>query len=903
MTGSTLETRLRPGRDVNDTSWIVQRYRRDWKAGRAQDVVFDPTREALTLRPLPRPEIAADWLPLAPVEGPDGTRYRSDPEADRILHKRACDADYQAVPGLDRRGFATGQLNTPTGLTIDARGRLYIADSGNSRVQIVDIATTEVIAVLTEGLVRPVQVAISDTGDVFVADPGTGRIHVFTSTFSPCDTLDLATRNPWDDTLWDAKKPAPRPLAITIMANGTLGVFDPYRPLLWHMTQSGVALQALPWPVAGQEPDGWAATPPRFAARGEMYLGPLDGSLHDMAWHRVLLDADTPDGTEISVQSFASNTHDASVINWAPRHPIAVPKARADRTGIELDRLVQSSTDLWSLSRFGPVKRAFPALHRFDGNGPNATDCFVLPPELARQIQVGDRIRLSRDDAPPLDYTVRAMADRQAEVLASGNKTVFRADDHVSLIARDGRPTNFAPPNLGPWISGVLPDVERSGTAKQLALPHLLASILAPGDTLSAAGGDGEARIEILDFADSEVEVMLDRPVEQDFSDATLSVLDTVGRLVVSQDLDDLGFLCPGNTLTVNSDARSETKEIAFVDGLTHTIWLTQPLSADITAANWTSAEVPQQSATDKGRYLWLRIVMSGQPAPRPIDNVGPPTHATNTPGIRALRISGPRPSLLGWLPAIYSDREPMFDAPGALFLERFLAAFEGQFTRMETAYESVSRLLNPQAADETWLNFLAAWMDFIFDPSWPIEARRQLVIEGADLQAASGTPRALTRYLEIYTRAPAAIAENYQNRPPPPMQLGARGALGIAPLGEPPGNDQFAHQFTVRVTLPGDREKDAALSAIHRIIESMKPAHTHYRVDTGDRRHARIGIDTSVGGIFIPGPKFIDPCLCGPGIPPGPRGQTGQVPDGFWLGGRLGRGPVAEFSHQGDPQ
>ena len=902
MTGSTIEARLRPGRDANDTSWIVQRYARDWKAGVGQGVRYDPAQEALVLRSLPRPEIAADWLPLSPVKDREGNEYKADPENDLILRKPVCADGFSPIDGFGGSGFATGQLNTPTGLALDSHGRLYVADSGNGRVQVWDIARAEVVAVLTGDLVRPVHLAVSETRQVYVVDTVTRKVHVFSASFVQCNVFGLATIDPWTGETW-RDVPAPRPLAITILADGSLAVFDPLRPLLWHMTASGCALEALAWPEAGAEPPGWAPTAARFEADGEIVLGPLDGGTHDLAWHRILVDADTPERTSISVQTFASNRPDAAPNNWAPLRPVKMPTAAADRSGAEFDRLVQSSDTLWNLATKGLTSRAKPDLFQFDGDGPVATDKLSLPAEIAARLQVGDVVRLTDGDGNSDEFAISAISDRPVAVLTSGALAAFVARDEVTLVARNDGVPAFGPVNLANWMPPAMPALAFSGSAETTTISHLLATILEPGDVISFLGAGSEARVEILEIDnEAAVEITLDRVVDINFANALLTSVDTVGRLVIRDTIETTEFLPEGNVVTLVDDVFSETHEIAFIDGPTQTIWLAKPMASDITAESWTNLEAISPRATDRGRYLWVRLVLSGRPLPAPREHVGPATKAVATPRIRMLRVTGPRPNLLNWLPAIFSERDQRFDAPGALFLERFLALFEGQFTRMEDAYESVSRLLNPRAADKEWLDFLAAWMDFAFDPSWPIEQRRLLVIEGAELQSAAGTPRALERYLEIYTGAPASVAEDFQGRPPPPMQLGARGALGIAPLGFEEGQDRFAHQFSVRVTLPSDRERDATISAIRRIVDTMKPAHTTYRLDLGEDRGSRIGMNSTVGGIFIPGSVLKDPCLCDPEAEPGPRGQTGQMPDGFRLGGHLGRGPISEFSHQGDP-
>ena len=120
--------------------------------------------------------------------------------------------------------------------------------------------------------------------------------------------------------------------------------------------------------------------------------------------------------------------------------------------------------------------------------------------------------------------------------------------------------------------------------------------------------------------------------------------------------------------------------------------------------------------------------------------------------------------------------------------------------------------------------------------------------------------------------------------------ELGARGALGVAPLaGAEAVAARLAHDFTVHVTLPQGRDRAASLSAIHRIVETVKPAHTTWRLETGGGATGRIGWDTAVDGTVIPGPWAAVSCdgAAEDDVSPGSRNT------GFRLGGRLGR-PLA---------
>ncbi|MCV2446167.1 phage tail protein [Paracoccus sp. DMF] len=899
MTGSPLARRLRPGLDPNGSFWAMLRYPQDWAAAAGQGAAWDPARGGLALAPLARPELAADWLPLAPVAGPDGFLYRSDPASGRVLRKGPCDDDFSLPPGFGGEGTASGRFRTPAGLAFDARGRLYVADPGNARVQVIDPASGAVIAILDAGLRLPTLAAIAADGSIYVSDAGTRMIHVFSRRFQPCGALALATLGPTTNTPWPAEPP-PRPLAVTVLADGTLAVFDPLRPMLWHMRRDGAPLQALGWFDEAALPAGWSPTPRRNMAEAELILGPIDGGIYDLAWHRIEIDADTPPGTTIEVQTFAANEPEAPLRAWAPERPIPMPRALADARGKALDRLVLSDRALWSLWRLGRMVRDLPVIASLAGSGPVNAATLTLPRAAAARLRAGDRLRLTTPAGGEATAEIAAVAAATWTAAAWGDAALLAAPPSLALIEQDGLALPYGPLDLS--FLGAAPALLPSrtdGKPGTLALPPELAAILGAGDVIEARDGKARARIELVEPLDEAVQVTLTAPVAGDFSTATVSLAATPGRLILREALPLDGPVPPGATVSVISDEGATTVAAAWADAATGTLFLSGPLEGNVTAANWTNALFPEPAATDRGRYLWLRLRMTGRGLPPP-GRVGPPTVATATPVIRALRISAPRYSLLAWLPPLFAQRDAQAEPPGGNFLERFLSLFEDQFTEAEAGFESLSRLLNPRAADADWLAFVAGWLDLAFDPSWPIERRRRLVIEGASLQAGRGTPAALRRYLEIYTGNAVGIVEAFRNRPPEPIQLGARGALGVAPLGVVAAAP-LAHRFSVSVTLPGRADRRTELSAVRKIIDEMKPAHTEYTLKTGGDRAACIGMGATVGAIVIPGPGRTRPCTCDPDAPPGDRPQPGKLAGGgFRLSGRLGGGRVTEYRPQG---
>lgn len=140
--------------------------------------------------------------------------------------------------------------------------------------------------------------------------------------------------------------------------------------------------------------------------------------------------------------------------------------------------------------------------------------------------------------------------------------------------------------------------------------------------------------------------------------------------------------------------------------------WLTTPAARrtrpDVGSGTWELLLQQQQ-----GRYLQVRLRLSGPGA--------------STPWLRALRIWMPRFSYARrFLPAVLRET-----APAASFIDRFLANMEGMNTLLEDRIVQVQALFDPRCVPAEALDWLAAWFDVAFEPSWD-EARRRLFIAHA---------------------------------------------------------------------------------------------------------------------------------------------------------------------------
>ena len=200
----------------------------------------------LTLAHVPSlDDVLTDPLPPVPgLGGPVGigvdacgTLYIADPTRNTILRVDSCDGQVTPLACLSGPGDDPGQLNTPRGVIVGPRNALYIADAGNARVQVIDIASGQLRGVWGEPVdpslsslpghfEQPWDLAADRNSMVYVADPGMlaadgkwsgGRVQRFT----PDGAVDIAF-----GTRLGAQTPAPGAPAGIVVAS--LAANDPF---------------------------------------------------------------------------------------------------------------------------------------------------------------------------------------------------------------------------------------------------------------------------------------------------------------------------------------------------------------------------------------------------------------------------------------------------------------------------------------------------------------------------------------------------------------------------------------------------------------------------------------------------------------------------------------------------
>jgi sugar lactone lactonase YvrE len=119
--------------------------------------------------------VAADGL---------GNVYIADTGNNRIVQipvvNEALSTSAQTVLIPEGTIVAGSPLNNPAGVSVDAQGNLYIADTGNSRVVFLPPAdnwSAEGALTLGSGFERPLAVTVASSGLIYIADSGNGKVY------------------------------------------------------------------------------------------------------------------------------------------------------------------------------------------------------------------------------------------------------------------------------------------------------------------------------------------------------------------------------------------------------------------------------------------------------------------------------------------------------------------------------------------------------------------------------------------------------------------------------------------------------------------------------------------------------------------------------------------------------
>jgi len=312
--------------------------------------------------------LAAGECGVAPVLARGNELYIADTAQNRIIGLDSLCNVRTIVPGAGSMGSASAQFKQPRGLVI-ADDCLYVADSGNQRIQVLHLPSLELCAVWEGFFQEPVALASDSNGRIYVLDVGLTTILRFNPAGVPDDvyngtlalllngltlislavdgkdnlyityvidakTNEIASVNLTTkklETLQGAAVPQ-RPGAMTARGN-LLYVADSASGEIWIVDCAARAfigsLNDYRGPVTALALDQSGAlfikpglddtyyelqSNQSYASAGTLTAGPFDAG-SDTVWERVHAELDLPEGTQAELDLFTSNT-DTQVPAW-----------------------------------------------------------------------------------------------------------------------------------------------------------------------------------------------------------------------------------------------------------------------------------------------------------------------------------------------------------------------------------------------------------------------------------------------------------------------------------------------------------------------------------------------------------------------------------------------------------
>lgn len=98
------------------------------------------------------------------------TIYRIDPDGNTFVL-----AGSEGSAGYVNGVSAVARFNAPRGLAVDASGNLYVADTGNGKIRVIDIGLK--VSTLAGGFTNITDVAVAPNGDVIAVDKGAHAVY------------------------------------------------------------------------------------------------------------------------------------------------------------------------------------------------------------------------------------------------------------------------------------------------------------------------------------------------------------------------------------------------------------------------------------------------------------------------------------------------------------------------------------------------------------------------------------------------------------------------------------------------------------------------------------------------------------------------------------------------------
>jgi phage tail-like protein len=794
------------------------------------------------------------------------TDWKEDSYPDSLPAGEVCKTTIEYLPCLGGLGQEPRQLSQPHGLDISAEGDLYVADTGNNRVQVFALQGLVLKAIWgmpapssvpaqgqpPPGIFNePWDVVVDKEGNAYIADRGNHRVQKFnrrTQQFSEIDGTTLGAH--FFQVLYEDF--AEYELDLKSISTAKAFPVEGKKRLIAIARNAQNALHFCIFDHQGEKAVDLAEAVLELdkSARLETLK-----NLLQPYWDRNASSIPPTDKKHI-IDAVAAIT---GYTDFAGDRFVFIPaRQHLERWSHRLERDPLNPNEVKVLSATGVItleearQKVLEEIEEIKANG--ARDLLV-------EWEAAYPARLLNIPEPAFDKPTHLAIDRLGRLyVVDANKYVKVLNNQGWVVGQVSNTSdvigNFQPTAVAIDAQGKLILSTRNGIHRfDLEAGGRYDGYCAPlSSHCTGMAVDGAGRLFTIQKPGTIAEVPKPKELEKEGTYYSRAINSDLYQCLWHRLVLDFSMPLPtGTSLSISTYTAEEELTAEKIQGLEKSTWQTGQVWRK---EDWQIGQGNKKDClilSPSGRYLWLKIELKG--------------NGVDTPVLQRLKIYYPRQSYLQYLPAIYQA-----DPVSKDFLDRFLSIFETIFSSIEDKIDRMPRYLDPDGVSPDFLPWLASWLDIAFDPNWTLETRRQLLRKAPELYRQRGTLNGLKQLLKLALGVDAQILEHFQLRRwiflTQQSDLGGRsqlwgnsivqrlqldensriGDFALIGTGDPLRDPfhVYAHKFSVFV--PADQcHSELVERRLRDLLDREKPAHTEYTLCKVEPRF-RVGVQSTVG-------------------------------------------------------